>query len=599
MELVLEEPLKTFFGYNEFRFCQREIVKALLEGKDVLAILPTGAGKSICYQLPAMLLPGIAVVVSPLISLMQDQVVSLSKNGIPAVFLNSSLHYSEMQTVLRNLSQYKLLYVAPERFADPHFLQVLHQTRVSLFAIDEAHCISQWGHSFRPDYRQLSILKKNFPNSPIVALTATATRDVERDILAELAMKDPQVARASFDRPNLSFHVQARTNAEGQLRSFLQRHKGQSGIIYAATRKTVDETYEALTRDGIQVGRYHAGLSDADRTKVQHDFVHGELLLIVATVAFGMGIHKPDIRFIAHMDMPRSLEQYYQEVGRAGRDGLPAECLMLYSAKELMVYDFFLQQIPDEIVRNATRVKTKKIYSFCLSAGCRRKELLSYFGERYTAPYCKGCNNCLDNSELIDETIAAQKILSCVYRLDHRFGTSHVIEVLRGGKGASILNKGHDLLSTYGIMQDYSTETLRSYIDTLISLGYLERTGETYPVLKWTASSPLLIKGTERFFTRKKMDQVFSKAKKTQEELEYDKNLFNHLSRLRRSLAQNLDLPTFVIFGDRVLMEMSRNFPTTRDAMLKINGVGPVKWERYGQMFLDAIQEYRGQQAKA
>lgn len=502
MNIPLEQELSRFFGYDEFRLCQKEIVQAILQKKDVLAILPTGAGKSICYQLPAMLMPGIAVVVSPLISLMQDQVVGLAKKGISAVFLNSSLRYWEIQAVMDNLSSYKLLYVAPERFADLNFLACLQKIPVSLFAIDEAHCISQWGHSFRPDYRQLSLVKERFPMSPIVALTATATKDVENDILGQLAMRNPYVARASFDRPNLTFHVHAKAG-NCQLQEFLAKHKGKPGIIYAATRKTVDETYEELRGSGVHVGKYHAGLPDAERAKAQDDFIHGDVSLIVATVAFGMGIHKPDIRFIVHLDMPRSLEQYYQEVGRAGRDGLPAECLMLYSGKEFIVYEFFLQQMTNDAERSAAKEKTRKIYAFCQSQGCRRKELLQYFGEMYSQSNCQGCNHCLGGSELSDETEAAQKILSCVYRLHQRFGASYVVEVLRGANTKAVQDRRHQSLSTYGIMRDYSVDDIRYYIDVLMSQGFLQKLGDEYPLLSWTATSPQLLNGSAKFMVRK------------------------------------------------------------------------------------------------
>ncbi|MFI5334079.1 MAG: RecQ family ATP-dependent DNA helicase, partial [Chlamydiales bacterium] len=394
--------------------------------------------------------------------------------------------YTEIQSLMQNLGDYKLLYVAPERFTDPNFLQYLQTVKVSLFAIDEAHCISQWGHSFRPEYRQLSVLKKSFPQSVIVALTATATRDVENDILSQLAMHSPYVARASFDRPNLTFHVHYKSDPAGQLRAFLQKHSGKAGIIYAATRSTVDETYEALLKEGFKVERYHAGIPDAKRTAAQHNFIYGEVPIIVATVAFGMGIHKPDIRFIVHLDMPRSIEQYYQEVGRAGRDGLSAECLMLYSTKELMVYNFFLKQITDELVRKSTKAKTEKIYAFCKSSSCRRKGLLGYFGENYTPAKCNGCDNCLKSSET------------------------------------------------------------------------------TQPISSYTRTGPA-------------------------DSLHYDRALFNALSDLRRKIAREAQVPAFVVFGDRALIEMSTLYPTTRDSFLEINGVGPVKWERYGESFLAVI----------
>lgn len=588
----LEEHLKAFFGYNEFRQHQKEIITSILERKDTLAILPTGSGKSVCYQLPALLMPGIAIIVSPLIALMQDQVVSLCKNDLPAAFLNSSLPSEEIHSVLNNLDRYKLLYVAPERFADKNFIRHLQGIEVSLFAIDEAHCISQWGHAFRPDYRQLAFLKKMFPKSSLVALTATASKDVEKDIIDQLAMQNPYVIRASFDRPNLTFHIHPKTDPPAQLKAFLNKHPNDSGIIYAATRKTVDETFLSLQKKGFKVSKYHAGMSDAERSKAQQDFVHGEFLIIVATVAFGMGIHKPDVRFVVHLDMPRSIEQYYQEVGRAGRDGLPSECLMLYSAQELVLYNLFLKNVSDEVVRSATKAKTEKIYSFCHSSACRRKGLLSYFGENYSGS-CLACDNCLDNTELVDETVAAKKILSCVYRLGHKFGIKYVIDILRGSKQKSILENKHDSLSTYNLMNEYSEADLRYYIDSLITLGYLERTSGEYPILRWTPLSPTLISGSEKVMIRKKIRKAVQKKQK--QELQYDQALFNDLSLLRRKWAAETHVPAFVIFGDRSLIEMAISYPTTREALLEINGCGPIKWEKYGQSFLDVIIRYKNQ----
>ncbi len=587
--ISLEGHLKALFGYNDFRHSQKEIVTAVLDRKDVVAILPTGAGKSICYQLPAMLLPGIAVVISPLISLMQDQVVSLYKNGLPAAFLNSSLHSDEIQDLLNNLGDFKLLYIAPERLSDKSFIQHLQKISISLFAIDEAHCISQWGHSFRPEYRQLSLLKSTFPGSSIVALTATATKDVERDIIAQLAMKEPHVVRASFDRPNLTFHVQAKATPMVQLRDFLAKHAGKSGIIYAATRKAVDETYAQLIQEGFKPGKYHAGLPDSERTKAQHEFIHGECLLMVATVAFGMGVHKPDIRYVVHMDMPRSIEQYYQEVGRAGRDGLPAECLMLYSARELMLYKFFLNQITDEAVLRTSKAKTEQMLQLCRSSRCRRVELLRYFGETYPNSHCNSCDRCLDSSEQ-DETIIAQQILSCVFRLKHQFGIKHVIDVLRGAKTKMIFDRGHDRLSTYNLMPQYSEENLRYYISILIEKGLLERSEGEYPVLRWTAASPSVARGTQKVMMQKRVEKVAQPKKGN--DLQCDLTLFTELSRLRQKYAQEMRVPAFVIFGDRSLIEMARSYPTNREAMLKINGVGPVKWERYGQSFLNVIKQH-------
>ncbi len=591
MNLCLEESLKVYFGYNEFRPYQKEIIAGCLNRKDVLAILPTGAGKSICYQLPALLLDGLAVVISPLISLMQDQVVSLAKNNVSAAFLNSSLPYDEIRSVMENLSNYKLLYVAPERFSNPEFLECLQRVSVSLFAIDEAHCISQWGHSFRTDYRQLSCLKRTFPTAPIIALTATATRDVEADICSQLSLQEPIVIRASFDRPNLALRIHSKNNPDSQLLAFLKKHSGASGIVYAATRKTVDETYALLQKEGFKAGKYHAGLSDSERASAQHAFIYEECPIIVATVAFGMGIHKPDIRFIVHMDMPRSIEQYYQEVGRAGRDGMPSECLMLYSPKEAKIYDRFSEQIEDSKVRRATRAKTEKMAALCSGHSCRRKSLLRYFGEEYLQSNCEGCDICLGEDDLVDETLSAQKILSCVYRLQRPFGINYVIDVLRGSKTKAILERGHDRLSTFRLMSECSEEDLRNLIHALIDKGYLERSNGEYPVLQWSALSRSAVRGEIKIMLRKKTSSARSVRSKANL-IDYDKALFDQLSRLRSSFALATKVPAFVIFPNRTLIEMAQKLPATQEALLQINGVSLAKFKKYGGAFLQAICDY-------
>lgn len=583
----LELKLKEYFGYNTFRSLQKDIITKLLEGNDLLAILPTGAGKSLCYQLPAMLLPGTALIISPLISLMQDQVASLTKNGIPAAYLNSSLSFHEMLSLINNLSDYKLLYVAPERFTDQNFLQRLKETAISFFVIDEAHCISQWGHSFRPEYRQLSILKQTFLNRPIIALTATATNDVEQDIIIQLSMQKPIVFKSSFDRPNLTIRADRKTNVQKQIKNFLEKHQNQSGIIYAATRKTVELTYLELKKAGYNVGKYHAGMKDNERWESQHAFIHDKIPLMVATVAFGMGIHKPDVRFIVHIDMPRTIEQYYQEIGRAGRDGLPSECLMFYGYQDLFIYKAFLDDAKDEHWRKQMDDKTERMFKFCNSLSCRRKELLRYFGESYKFPSCQGCDNCLDDVETIDGTIAAQKILSCVYRLEHKFGIRHVIEVLRGSQNQSVLSRGHNNLSTYGILSQCSEAEIRHYIDSLIMQGYLNVTMSEYPVLQWTESSSSVTRGNQKVNFVKK---IFKEQKVSHPN--YDTRLFDCLKKLRMEISQQERLPPFAIFNDRSLAEFATVYPQTQDDFMQINGVGPLKWQKYGRQFLSLIQEY-------
>jgi ATP-dependent DNA helicase RecQ len=588
--MILEDALKQHFGYNTFRANQKEIIAAILENKDVLAILPTGAGKSLCYQLPAVLLPGTAIVVSPLISLMQDQVESLSKNGIEAAYINSSLHFHDLIDILHSLSHYKILFVAPERFTDKSFIAKLKQTDVSMIVIDEAHCISQWGHSFRPEYRQLAFLKETF-QKPILALTATATQEVQNDIHQQLAMKNPYVVKASFDRPNLTIRVNQRSDQNKQLIEFLNLHKSQSGIIYCSTRKTVETVYQDLTAKGFKPGKYHAGLPDKERTDSQKSFIHDETQLMVATVAFGMGIHKPDVRFIVHVDMPKTIEQYYQEIGRAGRDGLPAECLMLYATKDLMVYKSFLEKDADpEFKKNMMR-KTELMYRLCTSGKCRRVELLRYFGESAPFSQCQSCDNCLDDVNLIEGVVIAQKILSCVHRLNHRFGMRYVMEVLRGAKTKQIFDHRHDELSTYNLMPECSEQELRYYIESLIELGHLKVSDGQYPLLQWTETSMDVVKGNIPVKFRKK---IFRESKKSLPciDLDYDVDLFGKLRELRRDIAQKEKVPPYVVFSDRSLTEMAVHYPQTQPEFVLINGVGPIKWHKYGKVFVELIAKH-------
>jgi len=595
-EKHLEDQLKKHFGYNHFRLHQKEIIQAVLHKEDVVAILPTGAGKSLCYQLPAMILEGTAIVVSPLISLMQDQVTSLFKNGIPAAFINSSLYSSDIQQVLDNLSDYKLIYVAPERLLDEAFLAKIKTIPLSFFVIDEAHCISQWGHSFRVEYRRLNLLKELFPQCPIMALTATATQDVQNDIILQLAMPKPVIIKGSFDRPNLTIRIQTKNNSDQTLFDFLNQQNNQPGIIYCSTRKGVEAVYSKLLQFGWAVRRYHGGLSDQERSESQHAFLHDEVSLMVATMAFGMGVHKPDIRFIIHQDMPRSIEQYYQEIGRAGRDGLPAECLMFYGAADFFTYKFFDDQIEDPVIREHMIYKTNRMQALCRSHQCRRKELLKYFGEFYHKTDCQSCDNCLEETEKFDGTLIAQKIISCVYRLQQRFGIRTTIDVLRGSKSQAIINKGHHHLSTYGLLSDLSDKEVRYYIDALIKQEVLISTEGEYPLLKCQDKARDVIKD-KIHVNFKKLTFATEKEKrkrldKTQITLNYNENVYEALKKLRLEFARKEHVPPYVVFSDRALQEMAVYFPKTEKEFSQINGVGPIKWLKYGERFLKLIADF-------
>jgi ATP-dependent DNA helicase RecQ len=514
------------------------------------------------------------------------------------------LSLGEIHSVLDHLTDYKLVYVAPERLTDSQFINRLKTYKISFFVIDEAHCISQWGHSFRVEYRKLSMLKQIFPECPVIALTATATIDVEKDILIQLAMQNPVYIKGSFDRTNLTIQVESKIQPAKQLQDFLDKQGNQSGIIYSATRKGVESTFAQLQQAGYAVCRYHAGLSEQERSASQHAFLHDQTTLMVATVAFGMGVHKPDIRFIVHMDMPRTIEQYYQEIGRAGRDGLPAECLMLFSAQDLMIYKHFLQDLDDPVLRKQMQTKTESMYRLCTTLKCRRKELLRYFDEHYSRDCCDACDNCLEEAELVDGTVIAQKILSCIFRLGQNVGLRMTTEVLRGSKSQNVLSRKYDKLSTYGLLKDLSEQEVRYCIDALLNQNLLKLTEGEYPVLKWTASSAEAIKGKKTIFFKKRNFKEKNKQKEREknpvhEVLYYDEKLFKELQQLRLQIAREEKVPPYVVFSDRALQEMALYFPQMQQDFVKINGVGPIKWQKYGEKFLEAIRSFTSVHAVA
>jgi ATP-dependent DNA helicase RecQ len=590
----IHDTLHQVFGLTEFRPFQQEIIQQVVSGGDAFVLMPTGGGKSLCYQLPALHRHGLGIVISPLISLMKDQVDALLANGVRAAMYNSTLAAEEARTVLARLhnGELDLLYVAPERMMRPDFINSLEHLPLALIAIDEAHCVSQWGHDFRPEYSVLGELRAYFPDVPFIALTATADPQTREDILQVLGLHKAQQFTTSFDRPNIRYSVLEKSQPRSQLLRFLGNQGDGSGIIYALSRKRVVEIAEFLCERGFSAGAYHAGLSGDTRKYVQERFIRDDLQIVVATVAFGMGIDKPNVRFVVHYDLPRHMEGYYQETGRAGRDGLPAEARLLFGTQDVATARFHIEQSANDTQRRIDSHKLNSMVGFAESLTCRRRVLLGYLGEQMETD-CGNCDICLDPPECYDATEAARKVLSCVYRVRQSFGIKHVVDVLRGADNERIRKFNHEHLTTYGIGLEYSHAEWVSLVRQLIHRGYLVQDIAAFSVLKLTTQARLLLRNEETLeLARPRVQAKKTKKRKSAAAIELsedDLRLFETLREIRKQLAGEQGVPPYVIFGDATLVEMSRERPSCDDEFLQINGVGQVKLERHGVTFLDAI----------
>ena len=590
------EQLKAYFGFDRFLPLQEEIITKVLAKRDTLVLMPTGGGKSLCYQLPALRFKGLTLVVSPLIALMKDQVDGLLANGVPAGLLNSTLTAQEANQVQDQARQgkIKILYVAPERLALSGFQRFLQSLDVSLIAIDEAHCISEWGHDFRPDYRNLKSLRKDFPGVPVIALTATATEPVREDIVNQLALDKPEIFISSFNRPNLTYTIQPKTEPLGSLLHLLEKHQGGSAIIYRFSRKATEETALELSERGFSALPYHAGLERDLRRETQEKFIRDQVQIVVATIAFGMGIDKPDVRLVVHYDLPKTVEGYYQETGRAGRDGLPSDCVLFYSYGDRSKQEYFISQIEDDDEREKAHTKLEQVLALCDLQPCRRAYLMEYLGESWPETDCGGCDICLLPREEFDATEIAQKILSAAVRTGERFGVNYLVDVLRGSANKAVRTRGHHELPVFGISRDVDADELKEMVRSLVTNGLLAQNGGDYPTLGVSQKGRKFLNDREKLtLTRLKQTTPDQKtALAGDRETAYNTKLFDELAALRLEIATDREVPAYQIFGNKSLQQMAFHMPQNEVEFSKISGVGDAKLRDFSERFLEVINEY-------